>query len=468
MAISPMYFQPLSPQQANPLLYGLQQGTQIAGQNQLNTARQIQNQLLGAQLPYAAQMAQQRLRGLQIGNSLNQNTLNFAPQTSQAALNLTGAQTNAQNALPGYYGSEAQKNLADANLTNAQVRYLPLQASANADPLTKLLIGQKFARDMLGNSNGSLPNMTSNNGGMTIQPGGQPQPDNTAAQFAATGIPYAAAPSQVPGNYPALPGGLNQAQGNQLLQRLNSGAMPNSGGSLPGAPGNTSPNMYSLMYGNALSQMTKNPTMGSYRSGAGGTYTNPATGQSYTTDTNANATLDQRTVAALQRVTPILNSLSKNLSPFQTATGEAGLRIGQALNYGLGTHFQSPDMYAQGQSDLKVAPESLLRAWGLPITNESLNRMQEAVEPRFGESSQGYQTRIVNQLKQLQANSAQSQQRLQSGQTLNGNNSSASSASQAAPGVPDGMVKVQTPDGQMWNIPSKNLNSALQRGAKQL
>lgn len=54
----PMYFNPLSPQQANPMLYGLSQGSAIAGQNQQNAASALQNQLLSAQIPYASQLAQ--------------------------------------------------------------------------------------------------------------------------------------------------------------------------------------------------------------------------------------------------------------------------------------------------------------------------------------------------------------------------------------------------------------------------
>lgn len=53
-----MYFQTLSPQQANPLGYGMQQGAQIA-QSWMDTRnRALQNQMLNAQMPYAGQMAQ--------------------------------------------------------------------------------------------------------------------------------------------------------------------------------------------------------------------------------------------------------------------------------------------------------------------------------------------------------------------------------------------------------------------------
>ncbi len=446
MPISPMYFQPLSPQQANPMLYGLQQGGQIAGGNLDNQMKALQNALASAQLPYAGQSAQADLQSKQIGNQLSQNTLNYAPQMSQAELKDKLMQAMLMQAQTGQSG-------AQTNLLNQQIKYLPLQASANADPLTKLLIGQQFTRNLNGGAN-AAPAINSSDGGMTVQPGAQAVTAQNN-QVPPTGIPYRL--PQASSNYPVLPGGLNQSQGAQTLQQLNTGT----------SPGNTNPgDLYSKLYGNELSQMFKNPTMGSTRSGAGGTYFDPRTGQTYTTDTSANTTLDQRTVAAIQRVTPLLNSISTNLSPFQNLTGQAQLNSGRAWNYLTPDSFsksQSPNMYAQGQSALKIAPESLLRAWGLPITNESLERMESAIKPAFGETGDAYKTRIVNTLTELQGNQAQASARLKSGMPVDA--AAGASQSNASSG---GTVRVQTGDGKIWDIPQGNLDAALKRGAKQL
>lgn len=79
MALTPMYFQPLSPQQANPMLYGMGQGAAIAGQQQQNLGRMLQNYITGQQVPYAGQMAQATLA----------NTQAQAPYiNSQTALNM--------------------------------------------------------------------------------------------------------------------------------------------------------------------------------------------------------------------------------------------------------------------------------------------------------------------------------------------------------------------------------------------
>lgn len=90
MPIPVDYFQPLSFQQANPFLAGLQTGQDIYK--------------TGMQNAYLPQSLQQQLQSDQLKNSLMQNQANFAPQMSQAQLDLTQAQAQRQQAmskLPG-------------------------------------------------------------------------------------------------------------------------------------------------------------------------------------------------------------------------------------------------------------------------------------------------------------------------------------------------------------------------------
>lgn len=122
-----MYFQILSPEQANPLGYGMQQGANIANTQANTMGRNLTNALLSAQVPYASQGAQADLLSKQLANQLSQNTLNYAPQMSQAELALRSAQANAQNALPGLYGAEASEALARGGLTNQQAGLLKQQ-----------------------------------------------------------------------------------------------------------------------------------------------------------------------------------------------------------------------------------------------------------------------------------------------------------------------------------------------------
>lgn len=381
MPLNPINFQVLSPQQADPFVYGLGQGAQIGNSFLAARAQAIKNQMAQAQLPYAQQLAKLGLQKQQIANSTAQNTLNYAPQMSQAQL--ASAQT-----MPGLYGSEAAKNQAQTAYLGQQASLYPYQVAARLGPLTQLLAGQQFMGNIRGNG------VSPSNGGMTLSVGGATP----------------TVPAQSAANYQTLPGGLSAPQGQQVAAQLPMMA--------PGAPQAGSPGLYDTVYQNAIRQLGKDPTQGSAKGGAGGTYFNPLTGQTTSSDTTANTTLDQQTSAAIQRVSPLLDQLSSKLAPFQTAKGYAGLRLGQALNFsGLGKS-QTPNDYAIGQEALKVAPESLIRSFGLRVTNEALQRMEDAVKPVFGETPDAYKARITNTLAQLQENQTQAQGRLRSGMNV--------------------------------------------------
>jgi len=152
--------------------------------------------------------------------------------------------------------------------------------------------------------------------------------------------------------------------------------------------------------------MVKNPAFGSQRSGAGGTYTDPSTGQVISTPTNANTTQNQRAIQALQRVTPLVEDLSKNMAQFQTAGAKGKLAYQRGANL-LGGNYQGPNQYAQAQQDLELAPESLLKAYGLNVTDKSLDTMRNAVKPIIGETTKGYQNRITRTLGLLRENEEQ-------------------------------------------------------------
>jgi hypothetical protein len=79
MAMNPMYFQVLSPQQANPMGYGIQQGAQSAGLMQDARLKAIQAALANAQVPYAGQQAQAdlALKQAQVPYMQSQTALNI-------------------------------------------------------------------------------------------------------------------------------------------------------------------------------------------------------------------------------------------------------------------------------------------------------------------------------------------------------------------------------------------------------
>lgn len=107
-------FTPETFQQANPWIAGMQAGQGLAAGIQQAQTQQLQNNAQAIRNQYLSPSLQQQLLGQQIANKLSQNTLNFAPQMSQADLNMKIAQARAQNALPALYGTEGQANLGRA------------------------------------------------------------------------------------------------------------------------------------------------------------------------------------------------------------------------------------------------------------------------------------------------------------------------------------------------------------------
>lgn len=160
------------------------------------------------------------------------------------------------------------------------------------------------------------------------------------------------------------------------------------------------------MYGQAMDQYYKDTRFGSKRSGAGGTYVDPQTGQVMSTPTNAVTTQNQKTIMANERVKPLIQDLIKNNSQFQTAKQKGALEAQRVGNY-FGGNYPLPDQYAQGQQDLKLAPESMLKGYGLNVTNESLQTMEKALEPIRGETKNGYEKRLQKTLSSISENQQQ-------------------------------------------------------------
>ncbi len=187
MALSPMNFQILSPDQANPILYGMGKGAAIAGQQQANIGQGITNAMNQAKLPYVGQMARQQLVQSELQNALSQNTLNYAPATSRSDIALKNAQATAQNALPSLYSAQARDALSKATLTyaqskllNAQTPYLVQQQQEKlySDPIMSRLYQMGLAQKTNAISPDLLGTITGN--------GGVPSPSGTPPQVANT------------------------------------------------------------------------------------------------------------------------------------------------------------------------------------------------------------------------------------------------------------------------------------------
>jgi hypothetical protein len=134
---------------------------------------------------------------------------------------------------------------------------------------------------------------------------------------------------------------------------------------------------------------------------AGKTFENPQGG--YTSmPTESTVGANQAALVAIKRVTPQLERLAKAAAPFMTLSGMGSVWTDQAENYLMGSDKKLPSDYAKFQADLKAAPESLLKTYGLRATNETIEQMKGVIEPRIGESGEGYKNRILGTLKEIQ------------------------------------------------------------------
>jgi|GEM_PF-4754582 len=152
MAINPMYFQVLSPQQANPLGFGVQQGTEIANNIMQARARSLQNQQMKAQLPYAGQMAQADL-------DLKQAQVPYVQ--SQTAMNYGMLPYLGYKAIGPYIGNYArllnmQKGFVDSPTGQALISNDPNTAAA-ASQLAQNAINGNFPIPGMSSSNNSMP-----------------------------------------------------------------------------------------------------------------------------------------------------------------------------------------------------------------------------------------------------------------------------------------------------------------------
>lgn len=153
MPVYPMDFQPLSFQDNNPALAGMQSMGDIL-------SKQIANQ-------FAPRMNQQDLQQKQLANALAQINLQTAPQMNQADLAYKLSQARQSNAQAGYLGTEAGKN-------QFLINHPSLMLPGNSGNIAGLMYLQQQANQQalasqMGN-NGSQNTLPSDNGSMSVSP----------------------------------------------------------------------------------------------------------------------------------------------------------------------------------------------------------------------------------------------------------------------------------------------------------
>jgi hypothetical protein len=194
-----------------------------------------------------------------------------------------------------------------------------------------------------------------------------------------------------------------------------------AGGLFPRANSRTAKNAAPVMNGTFPglgAPWQRDPRFGSTRGGAGGTYTNQNTGEIVSTDTNTQASRDQRTIAGTENVKQYVGEIRKNLPQFQTLTSRLNVGREGLSNFVFNTDYKGPSQLAMGDAALKASAEGFINTFGLNATEGNVNTTIGILKPHFGESPKGYDERVTQQLSDLVAQERRAQQRLAQGNSV--------------------------------------------------
>lgn len=181
--------------------------------------------------------------------------------------------------------------------------------------------------------------------------------------------------------------------------------------------------------------LAKDVTKSPARGGQGGTYVD-ANGNIISTDTSKQTSQDQATVAAIQRLEPMMDTIISTLPQFQTAYMQ-GLTSAQGIaNKYFGTNYSLPSEKAAGESQLNAAPDPLLKILGIPSTDEGLKTIRGIIAPQPGESPQYYKQRVIKELSTFRQNYLQTaKNRLAYGTNVGNVNDQSTGQTNAQPGI---------------------------------
>lgn len=217
--------------------------------------------------------------------------------------------------------------------------------------------------------------------------GGGNQPANNALQSGNLPINGSAAPSN---NLTAPPARTQQANLSSDISAVN----PAVGGSTAGIVGKETTPYY---------EQAAKP---------GENVVNPQTGQVISVASPRTVTATQQQLLAAKRVEPQLDRIADEWSDFMDVPGIAklaGQKVGEAFrvspetlkSFGIPVDSNLSSKYAKAKATTLTAPESLVKAYGLNATNETLERLEKVIEPQWGESKESYKNRIMQQLAEI-------------------------------------------------------------------
>lgn len=498
MGMQPMYFQPETFAQANPVIGGFEAGQQMYANSIKNQYAQpmaqqalqnaiMNNQILNVKSQYAQPEAEQALTAAQLNNQVLGNTAKFAPLMSQSALDTAAAQRGLMGAQSGFYGAQAQDIMqgkipleqAQAGLTTAQIPYVPQEAMGKYymglgrvmqySPTSMLLRSQnnplfqsaiannpQLAANLggaytalLNNQNPSLTAMGINlnqPGGIGSQlPAPQGQP-NTQTQ--------AQAQIQSQNNNSVLPYSIQtlaQMNQNQQPQGSQMGIPQNSAISPPVSGVNTPFGPANPIDAANIQTQAQNLLMS----------------KNYTPQQAQQMIYDNSAQNMIRQLTPDMQSISS----FSGLSGMANLKQQQLLasiNSPTSPDYQKYINFSRVQAPLLV--NEIRRAFGGQATDSERETMDRLIQPNEWDKNPQI---MLNQLQSLvgtlHANSmAITQTKAQNlNQASNPQPINIPGAQGGSPSQGTQMVTVKAPSGDIVQIPAKNLQAALKRGAIQ-
>ena len=347
--------------------------TALQGMNAL-TKSNLDNQVLGAQAQYApyttyadaaSKLAYANMLPYQIQAQVMSNPMMWMAMKDNP-LAMKAMMDNFQRSIP-------QGNNIFGNVN------MPMPGTQRSNPLGNGLMGMLYNK-LIGAGQQQSP--SSQQAG-PMQAGQMPQPGG-------------------PSSYPTF-GANNQATPQEVADIANNGngmgaANQNNSGNTQGAGSPLVPSTRGGLAG-VFGKMTA--PYNQQIVDPGKTFSDPDTGQTFSAPTSRTATSLQTSINAAQRVTPQLNRIAQEAAPFLTASGLGKMQYQRLGNFFLNKNDTLPTGYAKFQSDLKAAPEALVKSYGLNPTNETIERMAQVIEPYAGETGPQYSQRILDTLDHI-------------------------------------------------------------------
>jgi hypothetical protein len=232
-------------------------------------------------------------------------------------------------------------------------------------------------------------------------------------------------------------GGNDQGQGASPHYAINDPATSQGSGT-PLVPSSGPGGLMSGVTGNMTARYQTQP----YEAGK---LVSTSPGQVTSVPSSSTVTAGQQALLAAKRAEPQLQRLANEWEPFMNLKG-MGHMVGQSLGNLVtdpdtrktwGWSNDLPSKYAAAKAETETAPEALLKAYGLRATNESLDRLQRAIEPMYGENTEGYKTRIKNLLEHIRTEQEEpTKQALAQGYNVSGGVPSGTSS-----GQPEGEIQ---------------------------